>query len=292
MNGIDVASYQTSLELLAISYDFVAIKATQGDYYVNPDCDAKFQKAKAEGKRRLVYHFIDFNVDIELQAHSFVDNCRGYIRDAIFALDWEGHDVERVADALRFLQIVEDLIGYKPAIYMSEYVENNYDWSSVVSNDNGLWIAKYADYEIDNNYDTSNAGRAPVTVHWPFYFMWQWTSKGILNGYANDLDCDIFYGDADTWDKYAGVQPPAPTPATETPVAPVEDSTPTPTDTTPPAEAVEPEPTPPTEATPAPQPVEQPAQTAAEPAATSNPSWLAIIAAVIVAIYNRLRGLS
>jgi LysM repeat protein len=34
--------------------------------------------------------------------------------------------------------------------------------------------------------------------------MWQWTSVGRLDGYSGNLDCDEFYGDTNTWNKYAG----------------------------------------------------------------------------------------
>lgn len=206
MNGIDTSSYQAALNLPNINYDFIVTKATEGDDYVNPYCDVHFQQAKGAGKKRGVYHFIDFDKDIIKQADFFVDNTVGYIRDAVFVLDWEGVHVDRVQDALTFLRRVRDRIGYNPGIYMSEWVENHYDWSPVVAEDFSLWIAKYSDYEIDNNYDMGHAGELPNVIHWDFYFMWQWTSKGRLGGYAGDLDCNIAYIDGAAWDKYAGIQ--------------------------------------------------------------------------------------
>lgn len=230
MNGIDISSYQATLNLAAITYDFVLVKATEGLGYVNPHCDAQFQAARALGKKVGVYHYADGN-DAIAEARFFVENCRGYIREAIFMLDWEGTGVEYTDWALRFLQEVERLIGYKPVIYMSEYVINSYNWSAVVAGDYGLVAAKYSDYEIDNNYDMSHAGEAPDVKWWPFYLMWQWTSKGHLNGYAGDLDCDIFYGDGRAWDAYAGftaappVPDPAPTTTTTTEAPPVSTTT-------------------------------------------------------------------
>jgi GH25 family lysozyme M1 (1,4-beta-N-acetylmuramidase) len=63
MNFVDIASYQATLDLNNINYDGVAIKATEGTGYVNPDCDMHYQEAKAAGKKRAVYHFFDFGVD-------------------------------------------------------------------------------------------------------------------------------------------------------------------------------------------------------------------------------------
>jgi GH25 family lysozyme M1 (1,4-beta-N-acetylmuramidase) len=227
LNGIDISSYQDNLNLDNVTYDFVMVKATQGVTYVNPNCDTHVQEALAAGKKVAVYHYADGNGAIA-EADYFIDNCEGYIGKAIFMLDWEGEGVEFVDWALQFMERVEERIGYKPVIYMSEYVENSYDWSRAVQGDYGLVLAKYADYEIDNNYDTSNAGRMPETKYWPFYMMWQWTSKGRLNGYAGDLDCDIFYGDASAWDAYAGVRPVQATPAPAPGPTPLPDSIPAP----------------------------------------------------------------
>ena len=66
-----------------------------------------------------------------------------------------------------------------------------------------MWVAKYRDNVPDYNYDMSNAGNMPSVKWWPFYAMWQWTSCGMLDGYSGSLDCDVFYGDKNTWMAYA-----------------------------------------------------------------------------------------
>lgn len=50
----------------------------------------------------------------------------------------------------------------------------------------------------------ANAGSRPHVKWWKFYCMWQWTSTGRLDGYGYNLDCNVFYGDGATWDKYVG----------------------------------------------------------------------------------------
>lgn len=282
MNGIDISSWQEGLNLDGINYDFVMIKATEGTTYVNPDCDYWFQQAKAQGKKRAIYHFVGFTDPIA-EANFFVDNCAGYIRDAIFVLDWEGAHVDNVGWAFQFLQHVEARIGYKPAIYMSEYVENHYDWSAVVRNDNGLIAAKYSDYEIDNNYDMSGAGQAPNVTHWDFYFMWQWTSKGRLSGYAGDLDCDIAYLTPAQWDAYAGVNglPPVPAPAPEPSPAPSPDPEPAPEPAPDPAPAPEPAPEPVPAPDPAPVPPPAPSPAPTPVPQPQLPAWLKVVGAII-----------
>ena len=103
---------------------------------------------------------------------------------------------------------------------MSESVVNSYDWSSVANADYGLWVAKYRDNNPDYNYNMANAGSRPHVKWWKFYCMWQWTSSGRLDGYGSNLDCNVFYGDAATWDAYVGkstgTAKPQPKPAAKT----------------------------------------------------------------------------
>ena len=203
LKGIDIASYQASLNLANVKGDFVIIKATEGTGYVNPYCDTHYQQAKQAGKLRGVYHFASHG-DVNAEAQYFVDNIKGYIKDAILVLDWEGTFTGDVAWAKAWLDKVYALTGVKPLIYMSESVVNSHDWSSVANADYGLWVAKYRDNVIDYNYDMGLAGDAPSVKYWKFYAIWQWTSVGRLDGYSGNLDCDEAYLDAAAWGKYAG----------------------------------------------------------------------------------------
>ena len=57
LNGIDISSWQTGIDLSVVPCDFVVIKATGGIGYVNPDCDRAYQQAKAQGKKLGFYHY-------------------------------------------------------------------------------------------------------------------------------------------------------------------------------------------------------------------------------------------
>lgn len=89
---------------------------------------------------------------------------------------------------------------------MSASPANTYDWTRVVNGNFGLWIASYG-------ANTGAPGTPPTNKYWPFYILWQYTSKGYINGYSKNLDLDYFYGTKDTWDKYAN---PEGTPQPET----------------------------------------------------------------------------
>ena len=203
MRGIDISNHQADLDLSRVECDFVIIKATEGKSYVDPYCDSFFKKAMGLNKKIGIYHFAN-NVQntAEQEADWFINNTRGYIGKAIPILDWESSNTSDISWAKRWLDIVSETYGYKAMIYMSESIVNRYDWSSVANADYGLWVAKYRDNNPDYNYDMSNAGSKPSVKHWNFYSMWQWTSTGKLEGYSGNLDCNEFYGDSDTWDKY------------------------------------------------------------------------------------------
>ena len=219
INGIDISSWQRDINLSAVKADFVIVKATEGIGYVDKSCDMLFQKALSLGKKLGFYHFArpTANNDPIREADFFYENCKGYFGKAIPILDWEAENKQNVAYAKAWLDRVYQRSGVKPVIYMSESVANAYNWSSVANADYGLWVAKYRDNNQDYNYNMANAGSRPKVKCWKFYCMWQWTSTGRLNGYSGNLDCNVFYGDGTTWDKYAGksgtASKPAPAPA-------------------------------------------------------------------------------
>ena len=204
LKGIDISKWQTGIDLSKIDCDFVIVKSTEGIGYVDRKCDSFYQQAKRLGKKLGFYHFARPRNDAVREAQYFYNNTKNYFGEAIPILDWEAENKSDVAWAKRWLDEVYRLSGVKPLIYMSESVANAYNWSSVANADYGLWVAKYRDNNPDYNYNMANAGTRPRVKWWKFYCMWQWTSTGRLNGYSGNLDCNVFYGDGTTWDKYAG----------------------------------------------------------------------------------------
>ena len=202
---IDAASHQGNMNQKAMDFDALIVKATEGTRYINPYCDSEFQEALKLGKKLGVYHFARNTLNsAEAEANYFIKHTKGYIGKAIPVLDWEDKKTSDVAWALKWLQLVEKAYGCKPLIYMSESVVNAYNWSSVVKGNYGLWVAKYADYIPDYNFNMAGAGKAPSVKWWSTIALWQWTSVGRLNGHSGNLDCSVFYGDRAAWDKYVG----------------------------------------------------------------------------------------
>lgn len=208
LNGIDISSYQSDIDLSKISADFVIVKATEGISYVSPVCDRQYQQAKKLGKLLGIYHFArpEYNSAYS-EVEFFLKNVKGYLGQCAIFLDWESAGLWNVSWALQWLQYFKHKTGIAPVFYTYESVLRGYDWSPVAKAGFKLWAAKYRDYGIDRNYDMSNAGSKPRLGAFSSMIMRQWTSVGRLDGYGRDLDCDRFYGSADDWRALYGVAP-------------------------------------------------------------------------------------
>lgn len=210
---IDVSSWQTGINVTTSGAQIVIAKATDGVNYVNPDCDRVVQDALAAGQGVGVYHFAHTENSATSEAQFFIDNTRGYIGKGIVPiLDWEPSAPWNTGWALTWLRIVEAAWHTKPIIYMNQYTENAYDWSTVVAGNYGLWIAAYP---LDRTpiYGFNPPATQPTLYHWPFAVAWQYTSTGYVNGWNGALDLSVVYGDLNTWYAYAGSVPSAPAPA-------------------------------------------------------------------------------
>ena len=218
LNGIDISSHQTGINLAAVPADFVIVKTTQGNWYVNPDADRAYQQAKKSGKLLGIYHYIDGRGGAAAEVDYFINNCRGYLGEALIAVDWEIDDNTQWGNTAYLEQVVRGIIektGIRPLIYgmQAGYAQ----LKSVADKLNcGLWVAQYANYE-PTGYQAHpwNEGAYGCAIR-------QYTSAGRLAGYNGNLDLNIAYMDRNAWMKYAaknGNKPaaapskPAPAPA-------------------------------------------------------------------------------
>lgn len=220
MNGIDIASYQSGIDLSVVPCDFVIIKATQGTGYINQDCDRAYQQAKKVGKLRGTYHYVGGGNAIA-EADYYVNNIKGYIKDGILAIDWEAEQNSAWGNEAYLEQLVRRVIertGVKPLIYS---MASRYAQVAAVAKklDCGLWIAEYADMNPTGYQEHPwREGAYACAIR-------QYTSAGRLNGWGGNLDLNIAYMTRDQWAKYVnpGGKPaaapakPAPAPAKPAP---------------------------------------------------------------------------
>ena len=197
LNGIDISSYQSGIDLSVVPCDFVIIKATQGTGYVNPDCDRAYQQAKRAGKLRGTYHYVGGGNAVA-EADYYINNIKGYLRDGLLAIDWEAEQNSAWGNEAYLEQLVRRVIertSIKPLIYS---MASRYAQVAAVAKklDCGLWIAEYADMN-PTGYQAHpwREGAYACAIR-------QYASTGRLNGWGGDLDLNIAYMTRDQWAKY------------------------------------------------------------------------------------------
>lgn len=208
LNGIDVSSDQgTGINWtdVAADYDFVSIKSTEGNYYVDPDYATDAKDAEAAGMFVAPYHFAnppkstgaaqadyaydntgDYKVggqnlpmvlDIEYDPYAAENNtneCYGLSASAM--VSWISSFVTEAAKDT----------GAAPIIYTTQ------DWwatctgNSTAFASDPLWVAAYS---------SGTPGTLPYGTDWT---MWQYTSEGSVNGISGDVDLDYFGGSPQT----------------------------------------------------------------------------------------------
>lgn len=193
---IDISSYQATLNLVAVSNSIqgVIVKATEGTNYVNPYCDKHYQQAKKCNLLRGFYHFAGTDKP-EAEAEYFWNNCRNYFRDGIPILDWEGN--QSVDWVNRFVRHLKDISGVWCWIYANPWRFNQ----GGVEPNCARWAASYPAVSHPTFAQAAHWGcpKADGNV-----VAWQFCSDGRLNGYNGNLDCSLYYGDKESWLKYAG----------------------------------------------------------------------------------------
>ena len=85
-HGIDVSSHQAGINIPALWADFVIVKATEDDDYMNPHMNTQATATLNAGKRLGFYHFARPG-NATTQAHYFVNTIRPYISRATLWLD-------------------------------------------------------------------------------------------------------------------------------------------------------------------------------------------------------------
>lgn len=204
MRGIDVSNWQEGLVPSSLPIDFCIAKATGGTHFVDPCCDGFVQDCIASGIPFGFYHFANDGAYSEAydEALFFIENCKGYFGKGIPVLDWEVDvDIEWVNT---FVNIVHSETGIWPWIYANPW---RFNQGGVEANCM-RWVASYPDwYKPSLRCDLPEPPEADGLVG-----AWQFASDGQVDGYDGNLDVNVFYGDVEAWNKYAGVSAPAPEP--------------------------------------------------------------------------------
>lgn len=211
-HGIDVSSHQAGLNIPAIWADFVIVKATEDDDYVNPYMVSQANATLGASKRLGFYHFARPG-DAADQARMFVATVGSFRSKATLWLDWEDNAVPQGPGwAKVFLDTVKQLTGSTPGIYMNGSALNGYDWTAVAAQ-YPLWYAGGPEY---SDYGRPYSDPAvPSVSYWGQPLIHQYTEDGSLPGYSGSLDLNRLR-DRGAWDRMINGQAPAPAPAPQT----------------------------------------------------------------------------
>lgn len=198
MNGIDISSYQSGINLTVVPCDFVITKATEGTGYVNPDYERAYAQAKAAGKCLGIYHYASGG-NVQAEADHFLKQVGNRVGEAILILDWESYTnpafgTNDHAWVKSWCDYVASKTGVNPIVYVQQSAMNRL---SGIRN-YPLWVAQYADMNTTGYQDHPwNEGSYTCVMR-------QYSSCGRLNGWAGNLDLNKFYGNREDWNKYAG----------------------------------------------------------------------------------------
>jgi len=213
--GIDVSYWDAGIDwpkVRATGQRFVVAKATEGDFYSDPTFDDNFLGSKSAGFLRGAYHFFRCNVDAKKQADYFINYVKSFKDNGELppVLDLESNDgqkKEKIIPAVKtWLDRVEAAFGRKPIIYSGYYFLKDFlseagGGPPAWAKDYPLWLAQYPNQYVEGMQPSLPPG-------WFKWTIWQYSEKGKLNGFGNNVsvDLDLFNGTLEDLYRFAGAQ--------------------------------------------------------------------------------------
>lgn len=187
IHGIDLSHYQGNVFWETVGENskmaYVYLKATEGGTNVDSKYAQNIDLAHRYGLKVGSYHFYRPKVEQEKQLSNFMAQCRPGDQDLIPMIDIEtksGLGTDEFCDSLfKFIRLVEKAYKQKPLLYTFTNFYNNYLHGKL--DGYKLMIAQYTRREpvLDDGFE---------------FIMWQYTSKGRINGVNSYIDKSRFMG--------------------------------------------------------------------------------------------------
>lgn len=183
--GIDISSWQGEVNFNQVSssgVQVVYIKATEGDYYLNPRADEYYSGARSNNMQIGFYHFFRPRVDAKTQANYFSSYVRGKNFNCRLALDIEVSDGYGAAElssmCVTFLEEVKRLTGKDVVVYTyTNFARTNLTNSLEKY---PVWIA---------HYGVTTPGDNPI---WNSWVGFQYSESGTVPGISGYCPLDVF----------------------------------------------------------------------------------------------------
>jgi len=179
--GIDVSHYQGTIDWERVVADanisYAYLKATEGANYVDDTYERNLSEARRVGLSVGSYHFYRASVSPQEQFDNMVRNIKVEDQDLVPLIDIEHRgsvsEEQFIRDLKELVRLVEQYYGKKPLLYS---YQNFYNRHLSGHFDGYHWmIAKYQ-------------AEAPILNDGTDYFMWQYTSKGRIDGIRGHVD--------------------------------------------------------------------------------------------------------
>ncbi len=199
--GIDVSKWNEEIDWAAVKeagIEFAIIRcgyrgASTGALVIDPRYEENIEGAIEAGIPVGVYFFTQARDEIEAveEASMVIRLIEDYDVDYPVFLDSESAGGKGRADGLdsdertrahrAFLQTIQ-AAGYETGVYASRnWLNDRLDMTQL--SDYRIWLAEYADVPTYDEY---------------YYHMWQYTSKGTVNGISTNVDLNLCYMNIDT----------------------------------------------------------------------------------------------
>ena len=190
LHGIDVSHYQGRIDWRAVAKSkevgYVYIKATESNYMVDDTYEYNLAEARRNGIKAGSYHFFRPGVSAAGQFAIFKRIIDKRKQDLLPLIDVEvtgGVSMSTFHSRLQeFLKLVTEEYGRRPVIYTGRNFYNKY----------------FADYDFYKPYlfmiAMYNTDEQPELINGEDYVIWQYSSKGRINGIRGDVDQSRFVG--------------------------------------------------------------------------------------------------
>jgi GH25 family lysozyme M1 (1,4-beta-N-acetylmuramidase) len=197
LNGIDISSYQSGINLSVVPADFVIVKLTEGTGYVNPDCTRAVNQALAAGRLVGGYMYVSGGNAIA-EADHFISVARPWLGRITLWVDWESGGNSawgNMAYLDAVVKRIKAVTGRTVGIYASSGV---FPRAVAAANGSPTWVAQYASM-TPTGYQSNpwNEGAYQANIR-------QYSSAGRLNGWGGSLDINKYYGTREQWLAWAG----------------------------------------------------------------------------------------
>jgi lysozyme len=185
LDGLDVSHHQGEIDWEKVDrkYQFVFIKATEGDDFVDKRFYENAERIKGTQRVLGAYHFFHFNYGGLEQANNYI-NTVGNIIDLPPVVDFEftgnpkRFDKQRVYNELKIcIDSLENYYGHKVIIYATrstyiQFIKNNFD--------NPIWYRSIM---------------FPIGKSIKNVLFWQYHNSAIIEGINAKVDLNVFKGD-------------------------------------------------------------------------------------------------